>query len=108
VRQLLLFSRRTPADFQRLDVNDVVAGVASMLARLVGPAITLRISREPAPWPVEGDASSLEHVILNLVTNARDAMPAGGEIEVETANRLAPAPMATAHGATPGRYVVVA
>jgi len=57
---------------------------------------------------VEGDASSLEHVILNLVTNARDAMPAGGEIEVETANRLAPAPMATAHGATPGRYVVVA
>jgi PAS domain S-box-containing protein len=85
-RQLLAFSRRQVLQPRALDLSDVVRRVKRMLERLIGEDITLELELDREPVPVTADRTQLEQVIVNLVTNARDAMPKGGSITIGTAN----------------------
>ena len=87
-RQLLLFSRRQPMEMIPLSINSVVQNLVKMLNRLIGEDISLSTDLKPGLWKVKGDAGTIEQVIMNLVVNARDAMPEGGEITVRTENVL--------------------
>jgi signal transduction histidine kinase/ligand-binding sensor domain-containing protein/CheY-like chemotaxis protein len=84
-RQLLAFARRQILSSRRLDLNDVVAGVGTLLRRLIGAHIELVTDVAAAPCPVLADPGQLEQVLVNLAVNARDAMPGGGTLRVETA-----------------------
>ncbi len=83
-RQLLSFSRRQVLQPAPLAVNDVVAGAEGMLRRLIGPEIGIVARLDPAAGKVFADRGQLEQVIMNLVVNARDAMPNGGTVTLET------------------------
>jgi two-component system, cell cycle sensor histidine kinase and response regulator CckA len=85
-QQLLAFSRRQVLQSRRVDLNEVVRDQEPILARLVGDGVALRLELEPALGAVQADPSQLQQVVLNLVINARDAMPEGGTLSVRTAN----------------------
>jgi CheY-like chemotaxis protein len=104
-RQLLAFSRKQPIDKRDVDLNDVVRGVSRMLRSLLGEQIEMRLGYAPLPARVRADAGMLDQVILNLVVNARDAMPRGGRISIETSIVDATVPMAMRAGRQAGRYV---
>ena len=84
-RQLLTFARRQESQPQRVDVNALVEGMADLLRRIVGPRVRLELALSPDAGAVVADPAQAEQVLLNLVTNARDALPEGGEVRVETA-----------------------
>ena len=86
-RQLLAFARRHPVSQEPIDVGERVSAMERMLSRLVGPAVQLRVRLAEGLWPVRADAAQLEQVIVNLVVNARDAMPSGGTLTIRTENR---------------------
>ena len=83
--QLLAFSRKQVLHPRVLDLNDVVAQMATMLARMLGEDVVLSTSLEPRLGPVRADPTQVEQVVLNLAINARDAMPAGGTLLLRTA-----------------------
>ncbi len=85
-RQLLAFSRRQVLRPKVLDLNALVTKIEKLLRRLIGEHITLRTSLAPALGSVRADPGQLEQVIVNLVVNARDAMPGGGTITIETSS----------------------
>lgn len=85
-RQLLAFSRKQVIVPKVLDINAIVAGMSPMLRRLLGEDIDLFTSLHPALGPVKMDAGQLEQVLMNLAANARDAMPQGGKLTIETDN----------------------
>lgn len=85
-RQLLAFSRGSTAQPRVVDLNTVVAGMAPMLRRLLGQNVELTLLTSPHLGHVKADASQMEQVVVNLATNARDAMPQGGKLVIETAN----------------------
>ena len=85
-RQLLAFSRKQVLESKVLDVNAVVTGLAPMLRRLIGEDLDFAVVPAPELGCVKADPSQLEQVILNLSVNARDAMPQGGRLTIETAN----------------------
>ena len=85
-RQLLAFSRRQVLEMRVLDLNEVLEGMTKMLPRLIGEHITLDVHLDPELGYVRADPGQMEQVIINLVVNARDAMPEGGALELETAN----------------------
>ena len=85
--RLLAFSRRQTLDPKPTDVNRLVAGLEELIRRTVGPQITLEVVTAAGLWPALVDASQLESAVLNLCINARDAMPDGGRITIETANK---------------------
>ena len=92
-----------------LDVNDVIRGMDSMLHRLLGDHITMKTQLAPEPHYVKADRSQLEQVILNLAVNARDAMPSGGRIVIETANvHLSEGLVSRYLAPPPGHYVMIA
>jgi PAS domain S-box-containing protein len=109
-QQLLAFSRRQVLQPQVLDLNGVIDGVVPMLRRLIGEHIDLATVLEPVLGRVRADPAQLEQVIVNLAVNARDAMPAGGTVTIETSNADLDAKYARPHGAAvrPGSYVLVA
>ncbi len=84
-RHLLMFSRQQVLDTKILDLNEVLNGMEKMLQRLVGEDVEVRFSTAAGLKKIEADPSSLEQIIMNLVINARDAMPTGGELTIETA-----------------------
>jgi signal transduction histidine kinase len=84
VRQLLTFSRRQPATPETLDLNRTLGGMDRLLLRLLGERITLKLELQSEPLFVHMDPTQTEQVIVNLITNARDAMPAGGVVRVDT------------------------
>ena len=85
-RQLLAFSRRQVFQPTTIDLNSILSGLEKMLARLIGADVQLILRLAPRLHPVNADAGQIEQVLINLVVNARDAMPQGGRITVETCN----------------------
>jgi PAS domain S-box-containing protein len=86
IRQLLAFSRQQVVETKTLNLNTVVADLAKMLPRLIGAHIELSTSLDPALGQVKADQGQIEQIILNLAVNARDAMPNGGKLIMETEN----------------------
>ncbi|MET0943143.1 MAG: cell cycle histidine kinase CckA [Mesorhizobium sp.] len=86
VRQLLAFSRKQTLRPEVLNLTDVLADLRMLLARLVGTEIKLRVDHGRDLWPIKADIGQFEQVIVNLVVNARDAMPEGGELVIRTKN----------------------
>jgi two-component system cell cycle sensor histidine kinase/response regulator CckA len=84
--QLLAFSRKQPVAIESLDVNEVIRSTTDMLRRLIGEDVALISELAPQLDPVHADRAQIEQVIVNLVVNARDAMPHGGRITLTTAN----------------------
>ena len=88
IQQLLAFSRRQTLDPKPTDVNQLVGGMEDLLRRTVGLGIQVETSFAAEPWPTLCDPNRLESALLNLVINARDAMPDGGHVLIETANTV--------------------
>ncbi len=108
-RQLLSFSRRQVTQTKTLDLNTVVQGMTPMLNRLIGEQIRLRISPGADLGSVRADQGHIEQVVMNLVVNARDAMPEGGNLWIETRNvELDSAYVGSHIEARPGHYVMLA
>jgi len=107
-RQLLAFSRRQVLQPRVLDLNGIVTGVGKMLRRLIGEDIELVTLLDPALERVKADPGQIEQVILNLSVNAREAMPEGGKLTIETANsELEEAHDLGEFAVPPGRYVML-
>jgi len=108
-RQLLAFSRKQVVQLQPVDLGTVVAGMARMLQRLIGEDVECRVMRpDPARHMVLADPGQIEQVVLNLAVNARDAMPGGGTLTIETAAVDVDATLAgRVIGLTPGRYITL-
>ncbi|WP_020469611.1 hybrid sensor histidine kinase/response regulator [Zavarzinella formosa] len=108
-RQLLAFSRQQILAPKALDLNAAVADIEKLLQRLIGEHIRLTTVPHPELRTVRADPSQIEQVILNLCVNARDAMPAGGQITIETRNvELDPGYAELRPEVRPGRYVMLA
>jgi len=107
-RQLLAFSRRQVLQPAVLNLNTVVSNMGEMLRRLIGENIALVIALDPTLGRVNADRSQIEQIIINLAANARDAMPEGGRLTLETANVDLDATYARRHlSVRPGRYVLL-
>ncbi len=105
-RQLLAFSRQQVLQPRVLDLNDVVRTTEGLLERLIGADVDLRADLGPELWAVRADAMQIEQVLMNLVVNARDALPAGGRITIQTSNAMLDASAGDEHFAiAPGSYV---
>jgi PAS domain S-box-containing protein len=108
-QRLLAFARRQPLDPKPVEANRLVAGMEDLLRRTLGPSIDLEVVLAGGLWPALCDPNQLESALLNLAINARDAMPEGGRLTVETANAHLDEAYARAHGGEvrPGQYVSV-
>lgn len=107
--QLLAFSRRQVLEPRILDLNEVITSLDRMLRRVIGSDVTLTTIPSPNLGRVKADYGSVEQVIVNLAVNARDAMPGGGRLTIETANVDLDEAYATEHfGASTGPHVMVA
>ena len=108
-RQLLALSRRQPLEPEVFDMNALVRQTAQLLRRTLGSRIDVRLALHEPLWPVVADPTQLESALVNLCINARDAMPAGGRLTIETANRsLGSTRGAEAGEVAPGDYVMIA
>jgi PAS domain S-box-containing protein len=104
-RQLLTFARHEVNRPEVLDLNEAVKGAGQLLRRTLGEHIDLTIAAEPALWQVKADRGQLEQVLVNLAVNARDAMPGGGRLSIDTGNTEVDAAYATRRPELrPGRY----
>jgi two-component system NtrC family sensor kinase len=108
-QRLLAFSRRQPLNPRVLDVDKLIVSISDLLARTLGENIKLEAIGAAGLWKVEVDASELESTLLNLALNARDAMPEGGKLTIETSNAYLDDEYCRQHeGLTPGQYVLIA
>ncbi len=87
IERLLAFAKRRPLRAEVVDLNEVIAGLESMMLRLISEDVELKYDLQRDPWLVKVDPAHFEQVIVNLLVNAREAMPAGGEVLIETRNR---------------------
>jgi PAS domain S-box-containing protein len=108
-RSLLAFARRQSLHPVRIDLNDMVTGMHRMLSRLLGETTEISLDLDAAIWPVVADRPQVITSIVNLATNARDAMPKGGKLVITTRNRHLDAQYAARHNAVrPGDYAMIA
>ncbi len=108
-QRLLAFSRRQPLAPNPIEVNKLVAGMSDLLRRTLGEQISVETVLAGGVWRVSADANQLENALLNLAVNARDAMPAGGKLTIETANARLDDEYAAQHEEVrAGQYVMVA
>jgi PAS domain S-box-containing protein len=103
--RLLAFSRRQTLDPRPAEINRLVVGMEDLISRTVGPEITVEIVTAAGLWNVLVDQNQLENALLNLCINARDAMPNGGRLTIETGNRWLDRRTARERDLTPGQYV---
>jgi signal transduction histidine kinase len=107
--RLLAFSRRQSLDRQPVDVKQLIGSMEDLFRRTLGEQVELLINLVPEAWKAVTDANQLESAILNLVINARDAMPEGGKLTIETTNVIfGEADLARGETLQPGSYVVLA
>ena len=107
-QRLLAFSRRQPLDPRPLDPNKLVSDMSDLLHRTLGETILVETVFSAGLWRTEADANQLESAILNLAINARDAMPSGGKLTIETANTRIDEAYASVHAeVNPGQYVAI-
>jgi signal transduction histidine kinase len=108
-RQLLAFSRREVVQPQVVDLNPIVEDMSKMLGRLIGESVDLAVVTSPDLWWIKADPGHMEQVVMNLAVNARDAMPDGGRLTIETSNiDLGEAYVGEHVGLDPGPYVLLA
>jgi signal transduction histidine kinase/ActR/RegA family two-component response regulator len=103
--RLLAFSRRQTLDPKLTDLNRLVMGMEELIRRTVGPQIALEVVTAGGLWPTLIDSSQLESALLNLCINARDAMPEGGRLTIETANKWLDHHAAGERDLPPGQYI---
>jgi len=107
-RQLLAFSRQQPVEVKVLSLNDAIAAIERMLRRLVGEDVELTCRLAPDLCPIVADVTQLHQIMLNLTANARDAMPEGGTLTIETATVEVDEQYAAAHtGVSAGTHAVL-
>jgi PAS domain S-box-containing protein len=107
-RQLLAFARRQPLEPKTVDADKLLAGLSDILKRTLGPRIEVEMIRGAGLWRPRVDPNQLEHAVINLAINARDAMPEGGKLTIETANASLDEAYAAAYSeVTPGQYVLI-
>ncbi|MBW2701704.1 MAG: response regulator, partial [Deltaproteobacteria bacterium] len=108
-RQLLAFSRRQMLQVEAIDLNKTLEDLDKMLRRLIGEDIDIATKLDNKIWKVEADPGQIEQIVMNLVVNARDAMPTGGKLTLETANVELDETYARDHvDVTPGPHVMLA
>ena len=108
-RQLMVFSRKSMVEPQVLDLSEVVQADVDMLSRVIGEDVVIETSLAAGLDHVMADRTQLEQVLVNLVLNARDAMPTGGTVPITTANATLATPLRVrGHEVPPGQYVVLA
>ena len=103
--RLLAFARQQPVDPRPLDENELISSVEELLRRTIGETLQLKIVAAADLWLVRCDANQLENAILNLAINARDAMPGGGTLTIQTSNQVLDAAEANLRDVRPGEYV---
>ncbi len=108
-RQLLAFSRQQILTLAVVDLNTLVSDMQKMLPRLIGEDVVVDIDLDPNLGRIKADQGQIEQVVMNLAVNARDAMPDGGRLQIETGNRELDDLYCSEHpGAKPGRYIMLA
>ncbi|MBT9488115.1 MAG: response regulator [Rubrivivax sp.] len=108
-QRLLAFARKQALDPKVVDLNELVAGMDGLLRRSLGEHIEIELIRGAGLWPALVDQGQLENALLNLCLNARDAMPGGGRLTLETANARLDADYAAHHSeVNPGQYTMLA
>ncbi len=108
-RQLLAFSRKQMLAPRIVNLNDVATENIKMLTRMIGEDVDLVMVPAPNLWPIRADAGQIDQVIMNLAVNARDAMPSGGKLTIETSNVTLDEEYARFHAPSrPGDYVMIA
>ncbi len=106
--RLLAFARKQTLDVMDVDLRSLVQGMDNMLRRSLGATIDIELVSDAGLWLCAADPSQLEHAVLNLAINARDAMPNGGNLKIEASNVHITAEEAASHGdLIPGRYVML-
>jgi two-component system, cell cycle sensor histidine kinase and response regulator CckA len=107
-RQLLAFSRKQMLQPRELDLNQVIGSLEKLLSRLMMEPIQLVVNPAPDLWKIKADPGQIEQVVINLCTNARDAMPGGGRLELSTSNESVTKEVSTQrNGLAAGNYVVL-
>ena len=105
--RLLAFARRQTLDPKPTNANDLISGMEDMIRRTIGPTIEMETALAIGLWTTICDANQLENAILNLCINAKDAMPDGGRLTIETANKWVDDQIAKERDMRPGQYVQV-
>lgn len=107
-RRLLAFARRQTLQPQRTDLNELIEGISKLLKRTLGTDVEIKLDLEPQLWAANVDPSQLGASLINIVNNARDAMPNGGTLAIATSNRHLDADYVTAHtDLLPGDYTLI-
>jgi PAS domain S-box-containing protein len=107
IYKLLAFSRRQLLKSEILNLNSILEETGSILGRLIGEEVELTVSTSPELWPVIGDSTQLEQILINLAVNALDALPKGGKLHIRTDKTELSEDRARMFGIPPGRYVLL-
>jgi signal transduction histidine kinase len=108
-QQLLTFARRQPLSPKPLDVSVILAEMAELLGRTLGTEIELQVVDTPGVWSAMADGTQMESAVLDLALNALDAMPGGGQLTIEVANKVVKTDYTGQHTeVVPGEYVMLA